>query len=152
MLLLFSFSNNMYVLRLSSLFFFLMIRRPPRATRTDTLFPYTTLFRSTREAARGRLIDRWNAERRENPDYSRIVLTHTNDEVRGLNELARERLREEGELGEEVRLAMQRGERNFAAGDRIMFLRNEHSLGVKKGETGHVEQVNERASSVEPDT
>src|SRR3546814_12567945 len=29
-----------------SLFFFLMIRRPPRSTRTDTLFPYTTLFRS----------------------------------------------------------------------------------------------------------
>src|SRR3546814_11169139 len=30
----------------SLLFFFLMIRRPPRSTRTDTLFPYTTLFRS----------------------------------------------------------------------------------------------------------
>src|SRR3546814_8364005 len=29
-------------------FFFLMIRRPPRSTRTDTLFPYTTLFRSWR--------------------------------------------------------------------------------------------------------
>src|SRR3546814_1847041 len=29
-----------------SLVFFLMIRRPPRSTRTDTLFPYTTLFRS----------------------------------------------------------------------------------------------------------
>src|SRR3546814_14253576 len=29
-----------------SLFFFLIIRRPPRSTRTDTLFPYTTLFRS----------------------------------------------------------------------------------------------------------
>src|SRR3546814_11343500 len=28
------------------LFYFLMIRRPPRSTRTDTLFPYTTLFRS----------------------------------------------------------------------------------------------------------
>src|SRR3546814_11704205 len=28
------------------LFFFLMIRRPPRSTRPDTLFPYTTLFRS----------------------------------------------------------------------------------------------------------
>src|SRR3546814_6456101 len=27
-------------------FFVLMIRRPPRSTRTDTLFPYTTLFRS----------------------------------------------------------------------------------------------------------
>src|SRR3546814_20472737 len=29
-----------------------MIRRPPRSTRTDTLFPYTTLFRSVRRAAR----------------------------------------------------------------------------------------------------
>src|SRR3546814_6503257 len=33
-------------------FFFLMIRRPPRSTRTDTLFPYTTLFRSARRAER----------------------------------------------------------------------------------------------------
>src|SRR3546814_8783587 len=32
---------------LLSVLFFLMIRRPPRSTRTDTLFPYTTLFRST---------------------------------------------------------------------------------------------------------
>src|SRR3546814_2966796 len=32
------------------LVFFLMIRRPPRSTRTDTLFPYTTLFRSLLEA------------------------------------------------------------------------------------------------------
>src|SRR3546814_8277592 len=30
------------------MFFFLIIRRPPRSTRTDTLFPYTTLFRSVR--------------------------------------------------------------------------------------------------------
>src|SRR3546814_8460895 len=34
-------------------FFFLMIRRPPRSTRTDTLFPYTTLFRSHRRRCRG---------------------------------------------------------------------------------------------------
>src|SRR3546814_14016242 len=40
------------------LFFFLMIRRPPRSTRTDTLFPYTTLFRS------GRFADRLGAEHR----------------------------------------------------------------------------------------
>src|SRR3546814_20145927 len=32
-------------------FFFLMIRRPPRSTRTDTLFPYTTLFRSALDLA-----------------------------------------------------------------------------------------------------
>src|SRR3546814_18966224 len=35
------------------LFFFVMIRRPPRSTRTDTLFPYTTLFRSQRAVPRG---------------------------------------------------------------------------------------------------
>src|SRR3546814_3259144 len=34
--------------RLVVLIFFLKIRRPPRSTRTDTLFPYTTLFRSER--------------------------------------------------------------------------------------------------------
>src|SRR3546814_20100398 len=34
------------VLPVVFVFFFLMIRRPPRSTRTDTLFPYTTLFRS----------------------------------------------------------------------------------------------------------
>src|SRR3546814_17975139 len=36
-------------------FFFLMIRRPPRSTRTDTLFPYTTLFRSITD----RTLRRW---------------------------------------------------------------------------------------------
>src|SRR3546814_15698525 len=35
-------------------FFFLMIRRPPRSTRTDTLFPYTTLFRSADPVPRNR--------------------------------------------------------------------------------------------------
>src|SRR3546814_15390938 len=38
--------------------FFLMIRRPPRSTRTDTLFPYTTLFRSFEVVVIG-----WNLQR-----------------------------------------------------------------------------------------
>src|SRR3546814_10252613 len=37
---------DLYFISYVSFFFFLMIRRPPRSTRTDTLFPYTTLFRS----------------------------------------------------------------------------------------------------------
>src|SRR3546814_15024882 len=36
----------LYVSYMCFVIFFLMIRRPPRSTRTDTLFPYTTLFRS----------------------------------------------------------------------------------------------------------
>src|SRR3546814_11251611 len=39
---------NVSVVVWSYCFFFLMIRRPPRSTRTDPLFPYTTLFRSSR--------------------------------------------------------------------------------------------------------
>src|SRR3546814_15942652 len=39
----------------SVFFFFLMIRRPPRSTRTDTLFPYTTLFRSDMAGLRARM-------------------------------------------------------------------------------------------------
>src|SRR3546814_17282717 len=43
----------LYVILCSILcLFFLMIRRPPRSTRTDTLFPYTTLFRSNIEDCR----------------------------------------------------------------------------------------------------
>src|SRR3546814_5228698 len=40
-------------------FFFLMIRRPPRSTRTDTLFPYTTLFRSRQAKRRGMTASRY---------------------------------------------------------------------------------------------
>jgi ATP-dependent exoDNAse (exonuclease V) alpha subunit len=47
----------------------------------------------TREAARLDLIERWDSQRRDNPDASRIILTHTNAEVQELNEAARGRLR-----------------------------------------------------------
>src|SRR3546814_7087983 len=52
-------------------FFFLMIRRPPRTTRTDTLLPYTTLFRSGQAGDRGRrarVRARTPAARRLRPD------------------------------------------------------------------------------------
>src|SRR3546814_5470920 len=49
------------------IFFFLMIRRPPRSTRTDTLFPYTTLFRSSRSGTRAR------TDRRRQPRRRRLA-------------------------------------------------------------------------------
>src|SRR3546814_3187825 len=49
--------------------FFLRIRRPPRSTRTDTLFPYTTLFRSRRRArSRSAARDRGAARRNRRSD------------------------------------------------------------------------------------
>ena len=95
----------------------------------------------TREAARAELVDAWDRDRQAHPDASRIILTHTNDEVRELNEAVRERLKTGGALGNEVLLAVERGERRFASGDRIMFLKNERDLGVKNGSLGSVESV-----------
>jgi len=105
----------------------------------------------TREQARDDLIEGWDRERRASPDKSRIILTHTNDEVRALNEAARERLREAGDLGDDVRITVERGERSLASGDRVMFLQNERGLGVKNGTLGTIEQVSARSMSVRTD-
>jgi Ti-type conjugative transfer relaxase TraA len=105
----------------------------------------------TREQARGDLIERWDRDRQSAPERSRIILTHTNDEVRALNEAARERMRTAGDLGDDVRLAVGCGARNFASGDRVMFLQNERGLGVKNGTLGTIEQVNAQSVTVQTD-
>ena len=105
----------------------------------------------TREAARAELIDTWDAQRRADPDKTRIILTHTNAEVRDLNQAARDRLRDAGELGQGVAVSAERGARDFASGDRIMFLKNERGLGVKNGTLGKVERVSPDSMAVRLD-
>ena len=103
----------------------------------------------TRDQARTDLIDRWDANRKaERARASRLILTHTNDEVQALNRLARERLRQAGELGGEATVKTERGTRQFAPGDRIMFLKNERSLGVKNGSLGRVDTISPARMSV----
>jgi Ti-type conjugative transfer relaxase TraA len=105
----------------------------------------------TREQARDDLIDRWDRDRQAAPDATRIILTHTNAEVRELNEAARDRMRAAGDLGEDVRVTVERGERSFATGDRVMFLQNERGLGVKNGTLGTIEQVCAQSMTVQTD-
>jgi Ti-type conjugative transfer relaxase TraA len=105
----------------------------------------------TREQARGDLINRWDRDRQASPDRTRIILTHTNDEVRVLNEAARMRMQAAGDLGDEVNVTVERGGRSFASGDRVMFLQNERGLGVKNGTLGTVEQVSARSMTVQTD-
>jgi len=105
----------------------------------------------TREAARAALVDAWDRDRQATPDSSRIILTHTNDEVRALNEAVREKVRASGDLGNDIALKVERGARQFADGDRIMFLKNERSLGVKNGSLGTVESVSPARMSVKLD-
>ncbi|ESZ49318.1 Ti-type conjugative transfer relaxase TraA [Mesorhizobium sp. RSR565B] len=106
---------------------------------------------ATRDEARGVLVERWDRDRQAHPDARRIILTHTNDEVRALNQAARERLRAAGELGGEVHVKVERGARAFASGDRVMFLRNERGLGVKNGTLGIVEELNTQSMTIRVD-
>jgi Ti-type conjugative transfer relaxase TraA len=105
----------------------------------------------TREQARDDLIESWDRDRQDAPDRSRIILTHTNDEVRALNEAARTRMRAASDLGPEVGVTVERGERRFASGDRVMFLQNERGLGVKNGTLGTIEQVSAQSMTVHTD-
>ncbi|HQR90614.1 MAG TPA: Ti-type conjugative transfer relaxase TraA, partial [Caulobacter sp.] len=109
----------------------------------------------TRDQAREALVERWDRDRVAEPGKSRIILTHTNDEVRDLNLTARDRLRQAGALGEDVTVKAERGERAFAVGDRLMFLKNDRGLGgaggVKNGMLGEIEQVSASQMTVRLD-
>src|SRR3546814_20668033 len=74
------------------MFFFLMIRRPPRSTRTDTLCPYTTLFRSHR--ARAVRPDAAAAPSARRRSWVRFAAAH--QRVRGYGQAHRPRYRRSG--------------------------------------------------------
>lgn len=95
----------------------------------------------SREAAQAGLIAGWAAARTAAPGESTVILAATRAEVRDLNTRARAVLQAEGALGAERTVITERGARAFAAGDRLMFLRNERSLGVKNGTLGTVVEV-----------
>ncbi|QUD89843.1 Ti-type conjugative transfer relaxase TraA [Phenylobacterium montanum] len=105
----------------------------------------------TRVQAREDLVDRWDADRTAAPDQSRIILAHTNDDVRELNLLARNRFHQAAALGLDVEVLTERGDRSFAAGDRVMFLKNDRGLGVKNGMLGEVIEVSPSRMSVHLD-
>jgi hypothetical protein len=105
----------------------------------------------TREQARGELVDGWDRARQAEPGKSRIILTHTNAEVQSLNGEARDRLRVSGDLGDDVTVKAERGTRQFATGDRIMFLRNERGMGVKNGTLATIERVSAEGMGVRLD-
>lgn len=101
---------------------------------------------ATLNQAKDAMIAGWDAARRENPQARQIMLAYRRDDVRDLNERARAVRQAAGELGETYRVATERGAREFAAGDRVYFLRNERGLGVKNGTLGTVERIGGSAS------
>src|SRR5271166_4445482 len=101
---------------------------------------------ATDEAARAALIAGWQTARRQVGE-NQIILAHTRDDVRALNEAARALRRDAGELAEDKLLPTELGPRSFAVGDRIYFLRNERGLGgpgrpgVKNGTLGTITAI-----------
>ena len=95
-------------------------------------------FRANGAEARAALIADWMGARASG---SSLILAHRNRDVWALNAGVREALQAAGALaaGEPFRTA--RGDRAFAAGDRILFLQNDRALGVKNGMIGTVAQA-----------
>nr|WP_281397257.1 Ti-type conjugative transfer relaxase TraA [Rhizobium paranaense] len=77
------------------------------------------------------LIAAW--DRDYDPAKTSLILAHLRRDVRMLNQMARIRLFERGVLDKGAMFKTADGDRNFAVGDQIVFLKNEGSLGVKNG-------------------
>ena len=105
----------------------------------------------TREDAQKRLLAAWSRDRQAAPQESRLILAYTREAVGELNAQAREILKGEGRLSGGRSVQTTRGAREFAAGDRILFLKNEKSLGVKNGTLGTVERIGSGALQVRLD-
>src|SRR5271168_2478823 len=119
-------------------------------------------FGETRSAAKEDLIQSWSDYRAApGAEKAALILAHTRADVRELNLQARSILKERGELGQEVRvevarelaaddgtISIERGERHFASGERVMFLKNDRDLGVRNGTLGTVTEVRRDAMRV----
>ena len=95
----------------------------------------------TRSEARTKLLERWAEDGERHAQQSRLILAYTRADVAELNELVRAWRRKHGELKRGQMIDTERGAKEFAAGDRLYFLRNERSLGVKNGSLGTIERI-----------
>jgi Ti-type conjugative transfer relaxase TraA len=85
----------------------------------------------TKDEAIAALIADWDNE--YDPAKATLILAHRRVDVRLLNEMARSKLVERGVIEAGHAFRTEDGTREFAAGDQIVFLKNEGSLGVKNG-------------------
>lgn len=103
-------------------------------------------FTETGDAVRGAVVRDYLADRDQRPGGTRVAMAHRRVDVRAINEGIRSALQARGALarGEEngaLTFQTNDGLREFAPGDRIVFLENNRDLGVKNGMLGTVERV-----------
>jgi len=96
----------------------------------------------TKDTAIHAMVERWDENRSQNPNEVQIMLAYTRADVKSLNESARAIRSQQGELGKDHIFTVERGERAFAEGDRLYFLRNENKhLDVKNGTLATITQI-----------
>jgi ATP-dependent exoDNAse (exonuclease V) alpha subunit len=70
------------------------------------------------------------------------IMAYRNSDVININQMAREAAKQMGRLrGRERTFKTVKGKHSFAAGDRILFLKPENSLGIKNGNLGTIERI-----------
>lgn len=106
---------------------------------------------ATHADAQVAVVSEWSRIRDRHPEASQIMLAYTRRDVAELNSLARESLRRAGALGQDRQIVTARGVKHFAKGDRIMFLRNDRSIGVKNGSLGEIEAAGANSITVRLD-
>ncbi len=107
--------------------------------------------------AREHLVYAWKNYQRSlvasGKEETSIILAYRNKDVKKLNQMAPAAKKEAGHLGEkEHEFKTARGKRQFSEGDRVLFLRNERSLGVKNGSLGTIEKISRSGVQVRLDT
>jgi len=91
--------------------------------------------------ARAALLARWARDRQAEPAGPQLVLAYTRDDVQALNTAVRTLRQQTGQLGKGQMIATSQGQKEFSVHDRIRFMRNEKTLGVKNGSLGTVERI-----------
>ncbi len=92
--------------------------------------------------AKAALIAKWQDVRATSPETSQIILSYKRSDVTELNHLARNLRKSLGELKKDILVHTSLGEKFFAIGERLYFLENNRTLGVKNGTLGTLLKIN----------
>jgi Ti-type conjugative transfer relaxase TraA len=103
---------------------------------------------NTKAVAMDAMIGQWDETRSNQPDKSLLMMAYTREDVKSLNERAREIRKDQNELGEGHNLQTARGKREFAENDRVYFLQNNKELQVKNGTLGTIKSIDDQNNLV----
>lgn len=105
----------------------------------------------TREKAMEAMVSGWKQDLLWNKEKSQIMMAYTRKDVEKLNMEARKVMQDMGFIKESAELQTERGKKMFAENERVYFLRNDKSLGVKNGTLGTIEKIDNQSLVIKTD-